>query len=66
MAQNPEIFFEHDNWGRALAWSAGFHTALTAIILLYTMVFTGGRESGLFAAESAKDSGFEVEHVGTA
>jgi hypothetical protein len=30
------------------------------------MVFTGGRESGLSAAESAKDSEFEVEHVGTA
>ncbi len=28
MAQNAEIFFEHDSWGRALAWSAGFHIGL--------------------------------------
>jgi protein TonB len=40
---HAEIFFEHDNWGRALAWSAGFHAALTAFILLYTVVFTGPR-----------------------
>ena len=46
MAPNPEIFFEHDSWGRALAWSAGFHMALTAVILLYTMVFTGARGEG--------------------
>src|ERR1700684_1216807 len=43
MAQNAEIFFEHDNWGRALAWSAGFHIAVTAFILLYSVVFTGAR-----------------------
>jgi protein TonB len=41
MASNPEIFFEHDNWGRALAWSAGFHIAVTAIIVLYPLVFRG-------------------------
>jgi periplasmic protein TonB len=46
MAPNPEIFFEHDSWGRALAWSAGFHMALTAVILLYTTVFTGARGEG--------------------
>ena len=46
MAQNAEIFFEHDNWGRALAWSAGFHIAITAVILLYTAVFTGSRGQG--------------------
>jgi len=43
MAQNAEIFFEHDSWGRALAWSAGFHCAITAAILLYAFVFTGPR-----------------------
>ncbi len=43
MAANAEIFFEHDNWGRALGWSAGFHIAVVAIILLYTVVFTGPR-----------------------
>ena len=46
MAQNAEIFFEHDNWGRALGWSAGFHVALTALILLYSVVFTGSRGEG--------------------
>ena len=46
MAQNAEIFFEHDNWGRALAWSAGFHVALTALIVLYSIFFTGSRGEG--------------------
>jgi periplasmic protein TonB len=46
MAQNAEIFFEHDNWGRALTWSAGFHIAITALILLYSAVFTGARGEG--------------------
>jgi periplasmic protein TonB len=41
MAQNAEIFFEHDNWGRALGWSAGFHAALTALIVLYSLVSSG-------------------------
>ena len=43
MAQNAEIFFEHDSWPRALGWSAGFHAGVTAIILLYSVVFTGSR-----------------------
>lgn len=46
MAQNAEIFFEHDSWPRALGWSAGFHLVLTALILLYTAVFTGSRGEG--------------------
>jgi protein TonB len=44
MAQNAEIFFEHDNWGRALGWSAGFHLALTALIVFYAVVL--GSPSG--------------------
>ncbi len=43
MAPNPEIFFEHDSWGRALAWSAGFHVAVTAVILLWSVVLSGSR-----------------------
>jgi len=43
MAQNAEIFFEHDSWPRALGWSVGFHVAVTAVILLYSVVFTGPR-----------------------
>jgi protein TonB len=45
MAQNAEIFFEHDSWGRALGWSAGFHVALTAVILLFPYIFGGSRGS---------------------
>jgi periplasmic protein TonB len=44
MAANAEIFFEHDRWGRALAWSAGLHVAITAAALLWSVVFT--RSSG--------------------
>jgi protein TonB len=46
MAQNAEIFFEHDSWGQALGWSAGFHLAVAALILLYSAVFTGPRGEG--------------------
>jgi protein TonB len=46
MARNAEIFFEHDNWGRALTWSVGFHIAVTAVILLYSVVFTGSHGEG--------------------
>ena len=46
MAQNAEIFFEHDNWGRSLSWSAGFHLAIIGVILLYSVVFTGSRGEG--------------------
>ncbi len=32
---STEIYFEHDRWGRALAWSAGFHIGLTLLMLTY-------------------------------
>ncbi len=60
MAQNAEIFFEHDNWGRALGWSAGFHVALTALILLYTAVFTGSRGEGWGAGGGGSAIGVSV------
>jgi protein TonB len=41
MAANPEIFFEHDRLGRALAWSAGLHVGITAAALIYAAVFSG-------------------------
>src|ERR1700687_4175070 len=41
MAANAEIYFEHDRWGRALAWSAGLHVGLTAALLAYSAVFYG-------------------------
>jgi protein TonB len=41
MAANAEIYFEHDRWGRALAWSVGLHVGITAAMLIYSAVVTG-------------------------
>src|SRR5271165_6451357 len=41
MAANAEIYFEHDRWGRALAWSAGLHLGITAFVLIFSAVLTG-------------------------
>jgi periplasmic protein TonB len=41
MAANAEIYFEHDRWGRALAWSVGLHVAITATALIYSAVHAG-------------------------
>jgi periplasmic protein TonB len=41
-----EIFFEHERWGRNLAWSLALHVAVTAGIVLYAAVASGGRGSG--------------------
>jgi protein TonB len=41
MAANAEIYFEHDRWGRALAWSVGLHVGITAAVLIYSAVVTG-------------------------
>lgn len=46
MAASAEIYFEHDRWGRALAWSAGLHVGITALLLIYSAVFTGPSGSG--------------------
>jgi periplasmic protein TonB len=48
MAPNAEIFFEHDQWGRNLAWSAGFHIAVAGAIVLYAVIApnTGGGSWG--------------------
>jgi protein TonB len=45
MAGNAEIFFEHDNWGRNLAWSAGLHAAVAGCIILYAVLWHGGSGS---------------------
>ncbi len=42
MAASAEIFFEHERWGRNLAWSAGFHAGIAACILLYAVVVHSG------------------------
>src|ERR1700751_4922548 len=41
MAANAEIYFEHDRWGPALAWSGGLHVAITAALLIYSAVVSG-------------------------
>jgi protein TonB len=37
-----EIFFEHDQWGRNLAWSAGLHAAIAGVIVFWAVVLPGG------------------------
>ena len=39
MAASAEIYFEHDRWGRALAWSAGLHVGVVVFLLIYSVVF---------------------------
>jgi periplasmic protein TonB len=48
MASSADIYFEHERWGRALAWSAGLHVAVTVLIVVYTVFFyhTGGQGWG--------------------
>ena len=48
MAASADIYFENDRWGRALAWSAGFHVGITALALIYSAFFyhTGGATWG--------------------
>jgi protein TonB len=41
MAASAEIYFEHDSWGRALAWSAGLHVGITAALLIYSAIAMG-------------------------
>ncbi len=45
MEANAEIFFEHDKWGRNLAWSAGLHLAVAGSLILYAAVASGGKGS---------------------
>ena len=45
MEANAEIFFEHDRWGRNLAWSVGLHIAVAGAIVLYAVVAHGGSGS---------------------
>lgn len=39
MAANADIYFEHERWGRALAWSAGLHVGITLFLLAYSAIF---------------------------
>jgi protein TonB len=42
MAANAEIFFEHDRWGRNLAWSAALHIAIAGSVVLYAVIGPSG------------------------
>jgi len=55
MAANAEIFFEHDRWGRNLAWSAGLHVAIAGFIVLYAVFGPGGR-GGTWGAGGGGDA----------
>jgi periplasmic protein TonB len=46
MSPNAEIFFEHENWPKALGWSVGFHIAVTVFILVYATYIAGARGEG--------------------
>jgi protein TonB len=46
MAANAEIYFEHDPLGRPLAWSLVLHGAIVALILVYSVVFSGTHGAG--------------------
>lgn len=39
---STEIYFEHERWGRALAWSAGVHIGITAALIVYATYVTRG------------------------
>jgi protein TonB len=60
MQANAEIFFEHDNWPRAIAWSVGFHIAISAFVLIYTAVFSGPRGEGWGAGGGGSAIGVSV------
>jgi protein TonB len=45
MEANAEIFFEHDRWGRNLAWSAALHIAVAGSIVLYAVIGPSGHGS---------------------
>src|ERR1700741_4372266 len=44
MSASAEIYFEHEHWGRGLAWSAGLHVGIIVAMLVYTALVT--RRSG--------------------
>jgi protein TonB len=55
MAANAEIYFEHDRWGRALAWSAGLHAAIIAFLFVFAAILSG-RSGGTWGAGGGGDA----------
>jgi protein TonB len=43
--ESAEIFFEHERWGRNLAWSAGLHVGFTLAVFLYAVIARGNTGS---------------------
>src|SRR5438105_148712 len=39
MAASADIYFEHDRWGRALAWSLGLPIGITLVLFGYSAFF---------------------------
>ncbi len=46
MAASADIYSEHSQLSRPLAWSAGLHIAFAAFVIVYTMFFQGSRGAG--------------------
>lgn len=40
MSASTEIYFEHERWGRALSWSAGFHVFVVVALLVFATFIT--------------------------
>jgi periplasmic protein TonB len=40
MSASTEIYFEHERWGRALSWSAGFHLFVVVALLVFATFIT--------------------------
>ena len=55
MQANADIFFEHSEWGKPLAWSAMLHVGVTAAIILYS-VFVHGRPGQSWGAGGGGDA----------
>jgi periplasmic protein TonB len=40
MSASTEVYFEHERWGRALSWSAGFHLFVVVALLVFATFIT--------------------------
>jgi periplasmic protein TonB len=55
MSANAEIFLEHGEWGKPLAWSVALHIAFVGFVVLYTVIIPGGR-SGTWGSGGGGDA----------
>ena len=54
-ATDPEIFFEHDRWGRNLGWSAALHIGVASAIIGYAVI-APHRSGGSWGAGGGGDA----------